>query len=150
MVVRYKSARSLKEHVCQLIEVGDLDQALRLIHGFVERIITEPLCTSQVFGSKDLESSCQRIGSKPIAVDEVQGQYMGLLPFTPEGWSELIRIRSWLSSIDCDKMHMAGTLQRVIEAGQLPIVAVPYQGEWGEVDSAEDLGVIKTKVYFNC
>lgn len=62
MVVSYKSARSLKEHVCQLIEVGDLDQALRLIHGFVERIITEPLCTSQVFGSMALDDLCQLIG----------------------------------------------------------------------------------------
>lgn len=40
MVVSYKSARSLKEHIGQLIEVGDLDQALRLIHGFVERIFS--------------------------------------------------------------------------------------------------------------
>ncbi|WP_198017633.1 glycosyltransferase [Syntrophorhabdus aromaticivorans] len=42
---------------------GDIDRALRLIHDFVERIITDPLCTSQVFGSKTLDDLCRRIGS---------------------------------------------------------------------------------------
>jgi hypothetical protein len=72
-------------------------------------------------------------------VDEVQGQYMGLLRFTPEGWAEVLRIRTGLSSEQCDKMHMTGTLQKVIDAGRIAIAAVPYTGEWGEVDSADDL-----------
>lgn len=59
---RNKSAYSLKERASLLIDIGDLDQALRLIRNFVERIITEPLCTSQVFGSKTLDDLCQRIG----------------------------------------------------------------------------------------
>ncbi len=46
----------------RLIDAGDLEQALRSIHDSVERIITEPLCTSQVFGSKTLDDLCQRIG----------------------------------------------------------------------------------------
>lgn len=36
-------------------------------------------------------------------------------------------------------MHMTGTLQKVIEAGVVPVYAVPYEAEWGEVDSADDL-----------
>lgn len=79
------------------------------------------------------------IGNKPTSVDEVQGQYMGLLRFTPEGWAEVLRIRSGLTSEECDKMHMTGTLQKVIDARFVPIAAVPYTGEWGEVDSADDL-----------
>ncbi len=62
MVVRYKSVHSLKENVSHLIDVGELDKSLRLIHDFVEVIFTEPLCTSQVFGSKELDDLCQRIG----------------------------------------------------------------------------------------
>ncbi len=104
-----------------------------------ERRFGDPLLDAETFRLND-EGILTEIGNKPNTVDEVQGQYMGLLRFTPEGWSEVIRIRSRLSNIDCDKMHMTGTLQRVIEAGQIPVVAVPYQGEWGEVDSAEDLG----------
>lgn len=59
---RYDSIRSLSESVLLLTDKGNLDQALRLIHDFVECIITEPLCTSQVFGSKTLDDLCQRIG----------------------------------------------------------------------------------------
>jgi len=59
---RYDSIRSLCEAVSHLTNNGDIDQALRLIHDLVERIITEPLCTSQVFGSKILDDLCQRIG----------------------------------------------------------------------------------------
>ena len=85
------------------------------------------------------ENNLVEIGNKPTSVDEVQGQYMGLLRFTPEGWAELQRIRSGLTSEQCDKMHMTGTLQKVIEARRIAITAVPYNGKWGEVDSAEDL-----------
>ncbi len=67
---RYDSIRSLSEAVSHLTNNGDVDQALRLIHDFVERIITEPLCTSQVFGSKVLDDLCQRIGK--VNLTEIQ------------------------------------------------------------------------------
>ena len=81
------------------------------------------------------------IGNKPQSVDDVQGQYMGLLRFTPEGWAEVVRLRTELSPQQRDSMHMTNTLQRVIDAGRVPIEAVAYTGEWGEVDSSEDLSV---------
>lgn len=98
----------------------------------------DPLQDAETF-RLTTEHTLAEIGNKPTSVDEVQGQYMGLLRITPEGWSEVIRIRSGLTSEQCDKMHMTGTLQKVIDAGRLKIAAVPYNGDWGEVDSAEDL-----------
>jgi len=59
----YRSIYSITKVVHHLIDIGDVDQALRLIHDLVDRIITEPLCTSQVFGSKKLDDLCQRIGN---------------------------------------------------------------------------------------
>lgn len=41
---------------------GGIDDALGSIHDFVERIITEPICTSQIFSSYDLDQLCLRIG----------------------------------------------------------------------------------------
>jgi len=64
---QYDSIRSLREAVSLLIDKGDGDQALHLIHDFVERIVTEPLCTSQVFGSKTLDDLCQRLGQASLA-----------------------------------------------------------------------------------
>jgi choline kinase len=98
----------------------------------------DPLLDAETFRLTS-EHTLAQIGKKPMSVDEVEGQYMGLLRFTPEGWAEVLRILSGLTSAQCDRIHMTGTLQRVIDAGCVAIAAVPYHGEWGEVDSAEDL-----------
>lgn len=98
----------------------------------------EPLLDAETF-RLTTDNTLVEIGERPTSVDEVQGQYMGLLRFTPEGWAEVVRIRDELTSEQRDKMHMTGTLQKVITAGRVAIVAVPYTGDWGEVDCAEDL-----------
>jgi choline kinase len=98
----------------------------------------DPLLDAETFRLTP-EHTLAEIGNKPTLVNEVQGQYMGLLRFTPEGWMEVQRIRSNLTLEQCDKVHMTGILQRVIEAKYLTILAVPYLGEWGEIDSADDL-----------
>lgn len=61
------SLYSLSKRVSQFTKSGDLDHALHLIHRFVERIFTEPLCTSQVVGSRTLDDLCQRIGKANLA-----------------------------------------------------------------------------------
>lgn len=66
-VRKYGSIHSLKEAVSLLTDQGGIDEALQLVHDFVERIVTEPLCTSQVFGSKTLDDLCQRIGKSSLA-----------------------------------------------------------------------------------
>ncbi len=104
----------------------------------------DPLLDAETFRLKP-DNTLAEIGNKPKSVEEVQGQYMGLLRFTPEGWAEVLRIRAGLTPAECDRMHMTGTLQKVIDAGNVPIAAVPYAGEWGEVDSAEDLASYHAK-----
>lgn len=103
-----------------------------------EKRFGDPLLDAETFRLQ-ADGTLAEIGNKPQSVDEVQGQYMGLLRFTPAGWAEVVRIRSGLTSAECDRMHMTGTLQKVIEAARVPIAAIPYVGAWGEVDSVEDL-----------
>lgn len=103
-----------------------------------EKRFGDPLLDAETFRLK-ADGTLAEIGNKPKTVEEVEGQYMGLLRFTPDGWGEVVRIRSTLLAEQCDRMHMTGTLQKVIEAGRVPVAAVPYRGEWGEVDSADDL-----------
>ena len=98
----------------------------------------DPLLDAETFRLA-YDQTLAEIGNKPKSVDEVQGQYMGLLRFTPEGWAGIMRIRSALSLEEADRMHMTGTLQKIIEENRLAIAALPYTGEWGEIDSAEDL-----------
>ncbi|WP_347927286.1 phosphocholine cytidylyltransferase family protein [Pseudomonas helvetica] len=99
-----------------------------------------PLLDAETFRLTPADTLAE-IGNKPESADDIQGQYMGLLRFTPEGWAEVIRLRSALTPEQCDKVHMTNTLQQVIDAGRVPIHAIPYTGEWGEVDSSEDLSL---------
>lgn len=98
----------------------------------------DPLLDAETF-RLDPSGCLLEIGNKPQCVDEVQGQYMGLLRFTPSAWQAVLDLRVALPPAERDRMHMTGTLQRVIESGVVPVHGIPYVGEWGEVDSAEDL-----------
>lgn len=44
-----------------------------------------------------------------------------------EPWGEVLWMRTCLSSAECDRMHMTGTLQRVIEAGRIAIEQFPVR-----------------------
>jgi L-glutamine-phosphate cytidylyltransferase len=98
----------------------------------------DPLVDAETFRLNP-DQTLAEIGKKPKSVEEVHGQYMGLLRFMPVGWAEILRSRDGLPLTECDRMDMTGTLQKVIEASRIPIAAIPYTGEWGEVDSVEDL-----------
>jgi choline kinase len=104
----------------------------------------DPLLDAETFRLTS-EGALAEIGNKPNTVDEVQGQYMGLLRFTPVGWAEVVRIRSTLSLEECDRMHMTGTLQLIIECRKIPVHALPYVGMWGEIDTEADLSVYENE-----
>lgn len=105
-----------------------------------ERRFSDPLDDAETF-RLDARSNLAELGAKPTALDDIEGQYMGLLRFTPAGWREVVRIREQLENDERDGMHMTGTLRRVIAANRLAIAAIPYFGAWGEVDSERDLAV---------
>ena len=103
---------------------------------------SNPLSDAETF-SLSSSKTLTEIGSRARSIDEIEGQYMGLLFFTPRGWSEIQRIRDTLSMKDRDSMHMTGALQRVVDAGNIDVQAVPYEGLWGEIDSESDLEIYK-------
>jgi choline kinase len=114
-----------------------------------EKRFGNPLIDAETFRLKP-DSTLAEIGNKPKSLTEIQGQYMGLLRFTPESWNEVIRIRAELTPAQYDKMHMTGTLQKIIEAGRMDVTAVPYEDEWGEVDSADDLAAYQDHQSADC
>lgn len=98
----------------------------------------DPLLDAETFRLSS-SSGLIEIGQKPRTVEEIEGQYMGLLRFTPEGWAQVAKLRAGIPTDECDRMHMTGMLQLLIEGRSLPVLALPYVGEWGEFDSATDL-----------
>lgn len=105
----------------------------------------DPLLDAETFRINENEVLVE-IGGKPKAVKEVQGQYMGLLKFTPQAWVEIQNMRAELDPTRRDKMHCTGTLQAMIERGNVPVQAVRYEGKWGEIDTPSDLDVFQRTV----
>ena len=66
---------------------------------------------------------------------------MGLLKFTPKGWSAAVGLRISLSSKEQDSMHMTGMLNGLIQNKILSVDAVANTGSWGEIDNQEDLNL---------
>lgn len=100
----------------------------------------DPLEDAETF-RLNTDGRLTEIGQRPQSAAEVQGQYMGLLRFTPGAWREISRIRKEIAAQERDRMDMTGTLQRIIEAGRVAIQAIPYSGIWGEVDTEADLAI---------
>lgn len=98
----------------------------------------DPLLDAETF-RVSAAGTLLEIGAKPSSIEEIEGQYMGLLYFGKAGWREVIRLRQQLNSSQKDTMHMTGLLQKIIDAGRISIAAVPYSSDWGEVDTAADL-----------
>lgn len=78
------------------------------------------------------------IGKKPERLDEVQGQFMGLIKLTPKGWAKIVEILDTIPITIRKKMDMTALLQRLIDAG-IDVHGLSIKGKWCEVDFSEDL-----------
>jgi len=84
------------------------------------------------------EGRVVEIGRRVAALDDVDGQFMGLLRFSPAGWA---RVEDVLASLEPHARRTLETtrlLQLLVERG-VRVGAVPVRGRWCEVDSAADL-----------
>ena len=84
------------------------------------------------------EGFIEEIGRKPSTLQEIEGQYMGLLKFTPQAWNEAERIRASLNVKVRNNLHMTHLLQKIIDAGRIQISAIKCNEKWGEVDTMHD------------
>ena len=100
----------------------------------------DPLSDAESF-RYDENGFLTEIGKLMDSTESIQGQYMGLLRFTPNGWNEIERVRADLTQDERDKMHMTAALQRVVDAGRMRISTVPIEGTWFEIDSQSDLEI---------
>ena len=98
----------------------------------------DPLSDAETFRTAP-DGTLLEIGGRPERIEDVQGQYMGLLRIEPGGWAEMERVIATLPSPDADRLQMTHLLHRVIEAGAIPIATAPFLGEWAEFDSPSDL-----------
>jgi choline kinase len=97
----------------------------------------DPLCDAETFRVDD-DGQLLAIGQKPTTLDDIQGQYMGLLKITPTGWQHIRHQLDALSPDACDRLDMTSLLGRLLAAG-IRVTTCPVTGRWCEVDSPSDL-----------
>lgn len=84
------------------------------------------------------------IGQKPKSLDEIEGQYMGLMKFSAKGTQLLkktfheAKTAGALRGKSLEKAYMTDLLQAMIDR-HYRLDAVPVHGGWVEVDTVSDL-----------
>lgn len=77
------------------------------------------------------------IGRRADSVDQIKGQYMGLLKFTPRGWRQVEGLLDQLAPAARNALDMTSLLRALLECGST-IKVTPVDGCWVEVDQPED------------
>jgi len=90
------------------------------------------------------DGTISEVGQKPKSLEEIEGQYMGLMKFSAKGIRQIKEIfhnsvvNYKLLARPVQNAYMTDLLQSVIESGN-PVTAVPIYGGWVEVDTVDDL-----------
>jgi len=108
-----------------------------------KRRFDDPLSDAETF-RLDSAGNIVEIGGKASSVDEIEGQFMGLIKLEALG-------RAWVEELlaaDPDVrlgLDTTSLLGRLIAAGK-PIRGIPAVGGWCEVDAPGDLGVAEALI----
>lgn len=78
------------------------------------------------------------IGQKADNVAEIQGQYMGLLKFTSNGWQQISDYLKQLSDEQLNKLDMTALINQLLAQG-INIDVCAIQDNWFEIDDEQDL-----------
>lgn len=102
------------------------------------RRFADPLADAETFRT-DARGRLLEIGGRAQRMDEIQGQYMGLMKFTPEAWNVVEALLASLGPQTRDRLDMTALLRRLLAGELLTIATLPTDGGWGEIDSPSDL-----------
>lgn len=147
VIVSYADIFYRSELVRAMIEApGDLviayDRAWRLLW---ERRFADPLADAETF-RVNAAGELLEIGGRTSRIEDIQGQYVGLLKFTPAAWRV---VEGLIGSVDAEtrrRLDCTALLRRLLAAKALTIDTVATDGQWGEVDNPEDVALYRTMV----
>jgi len=111
-------------------------------HSLWKKRFKNPLKDAETF-KIDNNSNLLEIGKKTKNIKNIEGQYMGLLKFTPKGWSKTIETYNLLSKKNREKIHMTSLLQLIIKKKEIKIKTIPIKQKWFEFDNPSDFNVAK-------
>jgi L-glutamine-phosphate cytidylyltransferase len=166
MVSTLVSARQWLETSTNIVSYADIvyspESVSTLIDGNGDIVITydpnwydlwslrfeNPLSDAETF--KLHNGVITEIGNKANSINEIEGQFMGLIKITNNGWKTINKYLNDFTPKEVDKMDMTMLLSGLINSG-IEVNAVPISDKWMEVDSESDLKVYKNKYqsFFN-
>jgi choline kinase len=109
------------------------------------RRFADPLSDAETFRI-DAEGQLLEIGGKTTRIEDIEGQYMGLLKLTPTAWRAVEALLGNLDAPTRDRLDMTGLLRGLLARKMLPIGTFGTYGQWGEIDSSADLALYKNMV----
>lgn len=107
--------------------------------GLWSRRMEDPLEDLETFRFSP-EGRLLEIGKKPQSREEIQGQFMGLLRFTPESWDWVERTVREPMAKPVEKLDMTTLLQELLQRGY-GVEAIPTGDLWLECDSERDIEI---------
>ena len=112
-------------------------------HDLWSRRMSDPLSDAETFRVSP-SRNLMEVGRKPGTIEEIQGQYMGLIKIRRQAHAELRRTYAGLDrgatyeGRSFDQMFMTAFIQLLIDRGW-PVKVAPTCNGWLEVDSISDL-----------
>ena len=111
--------------------------------------LEDPLSDAETLKLSD-EGHILELGKNPKSMDEIEGQYMGLMKFSAKGVEKLKKVfkgslkKKSIQGKHPENAYMTDLIQEIIDAGHV-VQSVPVHGGWVEVDTVEDLESELTK-----
>lgn len=102
-----------------------------------------PLVDSETF--KQENGVLKEIGNVPKNIDDIQGQYMGLIKITPLGRRAILDSISKLQTSEVEHLDMTSLLMKLIKTGT-EINVCPVEGGWCECDTQKDINCYEKKL----
>ena len=144
-IVSYSDILYGVDHVARLIN-SDYDLAITYDTKWLDLWslrFEDPLSDAETFSESD--GWLQEIGDKTSCIDNIKGQFMGLIKFSPIGWGWVKELLADLSPEQVDVLDMTTLLKTLLNKGK-KIGAIPVNGGWCEVDNTNDLQVYEQKL----
>ena len=90
------------------------------------------------------DGTIREIGQSPQALDEIEGQYIGLMKFSAQGVSQMKE--TFYAAVESGELlgkpiensYMTDLLQALINSEKL-VTSIPVYGDWVEIDTVSDL-----------